>query len=226
MRAVRIAMWQPANIRFQATFCQPDSPAPSHVVDCFYRSTGHYREDASGSLEYRYVTDGYYEVTSYFEKELGRTSGLVPRDADTSVFLEQFPARVVLDKELVFLGEREVSDAQGNPIETEVVATSFYDMYVRKGDHTIQEMVFYSRVDRHTPLVRISDIAYRRFAVRDLDSDRELQCSLPVGYTMHNNWGKRTTYRVTLTYKTGFTDPLSEDVFSLAIDRRRVEGQD
>jgi len=221
MQAVHRVMNWPDHLSMQAVYFEPGQAQPSYTCEIHFKAPLYYREDATGSESYSYITDGHFELSDYWVADGARSAAIVPRDEDSKMFLELFPARLQMDRDLVWLREDVMETQVGNSVErtpVSVVGSWFYDVYVDKQDNLPREVVFYSRLNRSREMVRISNITYQAVEMDDPTAGKKRQSMLPVSYTVDNPWHTRT-FTVTLSYPESAATPLDRGLFSLSINR-------
>ena len=221
LNKLRSAMNIPPNLQFQATFDKKNHENISYTCNCFFKSPNYYREDATGEFTYKYVTDGIFEITNFAEDIVERSPGIVSRDIDKNVFLEVFPARIMLDSDILWQDKKILSSKENVETEVEVVGNWLYGMNVRTSDHLIHQLTFYDRNDmsHKKQIIRIYDIVYKSFEIVDPSTKVKSKCTLPTHYTITYNDDAQIgeTYTVNLEYK-DFNKEIPKKIFHLNLD--------
>jgi len=206
----------PDNLQFRTIFTKKDSQKPSYTCNGFFKSPHYYKEEASGESSYKYVTDGTFENTDYAADIINRIPGIVPRYVDKNVFLEMFPARIMLDSDLIWTGKKVVNSVTDGEFEVDVISNWLYDIDIRRDNHLANQLTFYDRNDRVKEIVRICNIEYKTFEINDPQTKIMNKYTLPVRYTIiYSDDVQAETYHVDMGYKRNLNEEIPQSQFYL-----------
>jgi hypothetical protein len=215
---LRKALEFPDNVIISANVTSQGGRKSGYSSKISFKFPEFYREDAQGDLSYTYVTDGVHEITDFLSAQRQCLPSVVGHDVDANVYFDMFPVRLVTDSELAWTGQKTVTSVDGSPLAVSVLSTWSYDMLLRDSDSLVEEMVFYDRLTRQQPLIRIGNIQYNVHTMHSTATDIARQGVLPVSYVVTYTNGKRSSaYDVALSYNT--EQPLSDTRFALALGK-------
>lgn len=215
---LRKTMNLPNKLQYESAFTKIDTNEISYTSQTNFQKPYSYKETAQGEFNYQYITDGTFELTDYAIDLVDRSAGIVPRDLDKDIFLENFPCRIMMDSKMIATSTKEFDTPTG-PIQTQTLGTWLYELDINTADNLIYQATFYDRDTRKKAIVSIRDIKYEKYELPISDPVKKQYAFRPTSYTMlYNDEAQNQGYTVKLEY-TDTQQDLPENFFLLTLDK-------
>ena len=217
---LRKTMNLPDQVQYESAFTKIDTNQVSYTSQTNFQKPYSYKETAQGDFDYQYITDGTFEITDYAIDLVDRSAGIVPRDLDKDIFLENFPCRIMMDTKMIATATKEFDTPTGK-IQTQTLSTWLYDIDINSDDNLIHQATFYDRDTRKKPIVHIRDIKYEKYELPASTSGhaKKQYAFRPISYKMlFNDEAQDQGYTVNLKY-TAPQEDQPDDFFNLTLDK-------